>query len=150
MSEVSTDILLIFVPTILGLSVSSLCPVSREAGSSLKWRPPSWVFGVVWPILYILTGCAWYLAQRKTKSKLLTNILMVAVLALQNYWLVVYSCNRDKLGGAYILMMSWVATLLVYTSMGDCWECQLLLAPLLGWIILAMLMNILEVQELAK
>ena len=33
--------------------VGAFYPVGKEAGKDIAFRPPSWVFGVVWPILLL-------------------------------------------------------------------------------------------------
>ena len=45
----------IFSPIVLGLGSSALF-ISRNRIPKVrsKWNPPGWVFGVVWPVLYLL------------------------------------------------------------------------------------------------
>ena len=52
----------IFSPIILGLGSSAIF-VSRSKIPRVrsKWNPPGWVFGIVWPILYLLLGYSSYL-----------------------------------------------------------------------------------------
>jgi tryptophan-rich sensory protein len=74
-------ILWIFSPIVLGLGSSALfIPKNQIPKVRSKWNPPGWVFGVVWPILYLLLGYASYLVwQDKTgasdKQKSIGNIL---------------------------------------------------------------------------
>lgn len=58
------DNILPWTPLFLGLLVSFLTPINSAWYASLDkppWTPPSWVFGPVWTVLYILMGFA---AQR--------------------------------------------------------------------------------------
>ena len=39
----------------------SFYPVGKEVGKDIPFRPPGWVFGVVWPVLLLLIGYSWTL-----------------------------------------------------------------------------------------
>jgi len=65
---------------------------------------------------------------------------------LLSLWIIIYSCKNNKLGGVYILILSIVFSLLSYT-VGDLTS-QLLIVPLIGWLLFATILNIFEVQLL--
>ena len=140
------DVMLILLPGLLGYATSAVCPIGKSAGETVLWRPPAWVFGVVWPILYVLTGAAWYLAQRRSKRTGLVNLFMIGLMFSLNYWMYTYACKRDKLQGVYVIMASLLLTFLVYTAMDSCFECKLLMVPLLVWIFIALMLNAAEIQ----
>ena len=146
MTTVSIDVVLILLPALLGYATSAMCPISANAGKSVLWRPPAWVFGLIWPILYILTGSSWYLAQKRSKKTGMVNFFMVLLMFCLNYWMYIYACRNDKIQGVYVLMASVLVTFLLYTSMEDCLECKMLIAPLLVWIIIALMMSAGEIQ----
>ena len=60
----------IFSPIILGLGSSSIF-VSRSKIPRVrsKWNPPGWVFGIVWPILYLLLGYSSYLVWQNGEKR---------------------------------------------------------------------------------
>ena len=69
------SLLWIFSPIVLGLGSSALLiPRNKIPRVGSKWNPPGWVFGVVWPILYLLLGYASYLVW-KSSDKRIGNIL---------------------------------------------------------------------------
>ena len=69
------SLLWIFSPIVLGLGSSALLiPKNKIPRVRSKWNPPGWVFGVVWPILYLLLGYASYLVW-KSSDKRIGNIL---------------------------------------------------------------------------
>ena len=43
----------------------------EEAGKEIAFRPPSWVFGVVWPVLLLLLGYSWTLRPKLTNYYLI-------------------------------------------------------------------------------
>ena len=53
------DYIYLFLPLVSGYTVSAFCAPTKSAASNIKFRQPSWIFGIVWPILYILIGLAW-------------------------------------------------------------------------------------------
>ena len=50
------DILLVFLPSVIGYGSQYLCNIGKNAGKNVLFRPPSWVFGIVWPVLFLLFG----------------------------------------------------------------------------------------------
>ena len=47
-------------PMIIGFIVSSQCKMGKDSGKSIKFRPPGYIFGIVWPILYLLMSISAY------------------------------------------------------------------------------------------
>ena len=65
------NILWIFSPIVLGLGSSALfIPRNKIPKVRSKWNPPGWVFGVVWPILYLLLGYASYLVWNSSDKRI--------------------------------------------------------------------------------
>jgi benzodiazapine receptor len=62
-------------------------PIGKEAGKDIPFRPPSWVFGVAWPILLILIGYSWTLRPGLTNYYLLLTLLL-------STWSIFYANNR--------------------------------------------------------
>lgn len=73
------SILWIFSPIVLGLGSSALLiPTNQIPKVRSTWNPPGWVFGVVWPVLYLLLGYSSYLVWKDKmgeKGKRIGNIL---------------------------------------------------------------------------
>jgi len=137
-----TDYLLLFLPMIVGYSCSMGCTIGKDAGSNVKFRPPSWFFGVIWPILFILLGISWIYSVRENKWNYLTYSLLVATLGL---WIVIYGCVKSKKAGVWILICC-ICLGIMALCMGNLTS-RLCLAPLIAWALLATLMNAAEVQD---
>tara|TARA_Y100000389_G_C17466422_1_gene526072 strand:+ start:3919 stop:4341 length:423 start_codon:yes stop_codon:yes gene_type:complete len=131
------DLFYLLLPLISGYTVSAFCGPTKSSGASVKFRPPSWVFGVVWPILYILIGLAWINSKRYT-------YYFFTLIILLNLWLITYVCQKNKLGGVYILLLSLLCTLFIYTSVEK--YSKYLISPLIVWLFFATLLNTVEVQ----
>lgn len=62
------------------------------------WQPPGFVFGIVWPILYVLLFIFNYSLLSKNVSKVVTYSLRTQILIesfLQGFWLYTFRFNND-------------------------------------------------------
>ena len=106
--------------------------------------PPSWVFGIVWPILYVLMGVSawliWQLPRDPARSHALR--LFVAQFLVNLAWSPVFF-------GAHLITLSVVLIAMLLTLVAlTLWRfCALnrlaaaLLLPYLGWITFALYLN---------
>jgi tryptophan-rich sensory protein len=89
----------IFSPIILGLgSSAALIPENKIPKVRSKWNPPSWVFAVVWPILYLLLGYSSFLIWKKNGGKIDSSlqIYILHFFLLLCWWpYFVYFPNRN-------------------------------------------------------
>ena len=139
------DLFRLFLPSLLGFFVSSLpnCQPGSHAGSVVKFRPPGYVFGIVWPILYLLLGSAWVYTIKKLKNRWV-DLFYGAIVFFLTSWIVVYGCYDNKKGGVYAIFLGLLATLMA-TQISEL-PSRLMLTPLVVWLIFAGLLNAFEVQ----
>lgn len=142
------NIVKLFAPMFLGYVVNRLPRCNyrlREmAGASVKFRPPAYVFGIVWPILYIMFGISWILATQRENSLVLNSCYSI-ITGLLTMWIILYACMKKKREGIYVLV-GIIGMLIATMNLVDTTN-RLLLTPLLTWIILALLLNAFEVQN---
>ena len=135
------EILIILIPSILGYSLSALCPISKSAGKSVPFRPPSYVFAIVWPILFLCLGISMMIAFRNNKKLfwlyILTTILIVS-------WIVFYSCLKNKLIGSFVLILSVLLIGICIFFSGTLQ--RILMSLLILWCIFASVLNIYEIK----
>ena len=76
-------------PITLGMGSSFFIPKNKIPRVRSKWSPPGWVFGIVWPILYLLLGYASYLVWKENKEKIndILQIYIIHVLLLSLWWI---------------------------------------------------------------
>ena len=132
------DLFLLLLPMISGYAMSIFCGPSKSAGSLVKFRPPAWVFGVVWPILYLLLGFAWI------KSKEF-SILYFILITLLNSWLIVYGCQKNKKLAIYIILLSILTLFYILVSVNI--SIKYYLIPLIIWLFFAFLLSLFEYQS---
>jgi len=134
----------IIIPALSGYISAMLCHVNKTSGVKVSFRPPPIVFSIVWPVLYLLFGLSWFFAQKN--NKILVHIFFSILVILLSLWIYVYSCKNNKKDAIYILVLSVVFSLLCYT-VGNL-NSQILIVPLIGWLLFATLLNIFEVEKI--
>jgi tryptophan-rich sensory protein len=123
------------------------CRMDGSSGANLKFRPPSAAFGIVWTILYLLFGLSWVIASCNTNllnNKYIVNVLYSLITILLTLWIVVYSCYNNKKGGIFVIA-TCIGVIILTMNIATVIS-RLMLTPLLTWLLLAIFLNIFEVQ----
>ena len=108
------------------------------------YTPPSWVFALVWPILYVMLGLAlaMILHARGARGRERVAALFGLQLVLNFAWSPVFFGWRDADGGLMILAALVVMNVIL---VGLAWRVRraaaLLLVPYLAWLIFAAALN---------
>jgi tryptophan-rich sensory protein len=130
----------------MGYTSALFCGVNKDSGKMVKFRPPAIVFSIVWPILYLLLGISWFLA-RKQPNSIFVDTMYLSLNLILCLWLYVYSCRADKKNAIYVIVLSIIFALFCYTVCEDVLG-KLAIVPLIGWLYLATLINIFEVETI--
>lgn len=123
-----------FLPALLITLASAACPNLENSGANVPFRPPGWVFGLVWPILYVTTGYAWYLSKK--------DFLFSTIVNLCCLWLVAYSCYEEKGTAAAIITSAAITTWYTVTRLDA--KSRQFLTPLAVWLTFATYLNLYE------
>ena len=113
---------------------------SVSATSGQPFRPPPWVFGVVWPILYVTTGMAWQRAPTRVYGYFL------GITALCCLWLVLYSCLQSRRLAAVVLVLSAVLAWRLFVLLRK--PARDLMLPLSIWLSFASYLSIASLAPL--
>lgn len=142
-----TFISILVTPIVLGTLFSFICGIDKTSGNNVNIRPDPVVFGIVWPILYLLLGLSWNYARNTVikTGDISPDILYILLNTLLCMWIYIYSCKGLKKEGVYILILCIIAGLSCFT-VGNIIS-KLLITPLLGWLYLATLINVFEVEK---
>ena len=142
------NIVRFILPTALGYLTSHSCwkkASSKRAGNSVAFRPPAYVFGIVWPILYVMIGLSWVIASKTKKSNTPIELCYLSISILLASWIFLYGCKNRKIWGVYAIALSIGAVIMTMNLVGV--ESRVLLVPLITWLLLALLMNVFEVSN---
>ena len=107
--------------------------------------PPAWLFGVVWPILYILMAVSLiiFISSGLNKKKILPLILFFVQLGLNLLWSPIFFDYQDILVALIVIVTLWL--LVLFTLLAFYRHSKiagLLLLPYLLWITFATYLNI--------
>lgn len=142
MSVQPVEILFFLLPSITGYGVASQCLTTEEAGACLAdRRPPGYVFGIAWAILYILLGISFVAAYRNNSNSIGLYLILLATLSS---WVVVYSCQGNKEAGIYVILGA--IALAIGCFMTGNFLSSATIAPLIGWLLFALYLNIADVN----
>ena len=144
MGSVFLNIFYLIFPAILCYYAQSKCKVSKSAGDTVAFRPPSSAFGIIWPILFVLLGLSWMVAMSTSTFPKVAFLLYFGLAMMLSLWIVCYGCIQDKKNAIYILGISLAFAL-------GCFACgnelsKTMIAPLIAWSIYAIMMNAMEIQ----
>ena len=136
------DLLRLFYPMVAGFVVSKFCKMEKS-GVTVKFRPPGYVFGIVWPILYILLGLSWINSNPSSNKKV--ELLYFVLSSLLAYWIVVYACQKNKRNAVFIMLAIILNIGILMVQIPK--KSQLYLVPLGIWLLFALLISTTEIQN---
>jgi tryptophan-rich sensory protein len=107
-------------------------------------QPPGWAFGVVWPILYFMTGLAFaiVLNARSAPQRMLGIGLFLTQLALNLIWSPLFFGRHQVSTAFYVIIAMFVAafaTTLVFGRIRK--SAAWLMVPYLAWLCFAAILN---------
>ena len=130
--------LLIFVPMLAVYLPTVLYPVTDQVGNDVSFRPPGYVFAIVWPILLLLLGISWFVRR---KNGFFINSIYSVLCLLLAFWFILYDTN--KYFGLVDILVSLLVTifLIFYKFKQFNKKASLTLVPLAAWLIFASVLN---------
>ena len=124
------DIYLTIILFILLSAITYNCDISSS--NTIKFKPPSFIFSLVWPIIFVLL----YLASENDPEQ--DNLYYFLILSFF-LWPLTYGCANVKTLGVYSILIS--LTLVFYLENE---KSNKYLSFVKTWLIFALLMNALD------
>jgi translocator protein len=145
MSRAAVNAVVLFgaplLTAVIGGIASASAPVFYSALVQPSWAPPSWVFGPVWTVLYLLMGLAAFLVWR-TKGWSGTLTLFLLHLIVNGAWSWLFFASRSGTGSRVDIVLLWA--MIVALIIGF-WRARplagALLLPYLAWVMFATALN---------
>ena len=132
------DYSVIVIPAIISYAVIAKCPMKKSDKTGVKIDPI--VFKIVWPILFLCLGVAWYKTLKVKSNKLIRNGLFTLVSVGFGLWLYFYNCKNNK-QVSMIILVSILASLMALRSLSPP-EASVLLSPVSAWIVFAIVLSV--------
>ena len=110
-----------------------------------SWNPPSWIFGPVWTVLYLMMAVAAWLVWRQGgfARQRLPLSLFVVQLGLNTLWSVLFFGMQNPGAAVIDILLLWTAILLTLIAF---WQrsrwAGTLLIPYLVWVSFATALNV--------
>ena len=107
--------------------------------------PPNWVFGVVWPILYLLMGISFFMIQRNKKCKPFCNALVFFIIQLgfNLLWTKLFFKRKKPMLALIDIIFVIIFTFITYNSFYKISkQASQLLLPYMIWICFAFYLNL--------
>jgi benzodiazapine receptor len=121
----------LFIPLIAVNGIAFLYPLSKDSGNKLWFRPPPYVFAIVWPILLLLLGYSWYLRPKLAFFYAYLTILL-------STWAMLWDYNKFYAFINIIITLISTLSLILYKYRT---LSSILLVPLLLWLSFASVLN---------
>lgn len=121
----------LFIPMLSVYIVSYYYPVTKQAGKDIWFRPPPYVFGIVWPILLLLIGFSWYLRPNLSFYYTILTILL-------STWSIFWSYSKIY-SLINIIITAFFTLYLIFKKYSK--KSSVLLIPLFLWLSFATLLN---------
>jgi benzodiazapine receptor len=147
--SVGTLLLLIAVPEIVGGLEAKLFPTGDSAWfrhlKKPSYEPPSWLFGIVWPVLYLLMGIAsyrfWQCLPNSPVARRAWRWYWVQFI-IQAAWTPVFF-GRHAIGRALVVIIALWLVLLPFLRRAREFDRKVmwLLVPYFVWVTFAVTLN---------
>lgn len=122
---------LVFIFPALIVYIPSIFFPLNNAGKNVPFRPPGYVFGIVWPILFLLLGFSWF-------NRLDLSYLYLILSILLSTWIIIYNYSKTLSFIEIIITIIFTIFLILYKYKQDS---SLLLIPLILWLVFASTLN---------
>ncbi len=143
-----------FVLPIISVYITSYFFPVNDAGNNVSFRPPGYVFAIVWPILLVLIGTSWLkINNRNNKlsfleklNKVYINKFYFFIVILLSSWSMLYSFSRVY--GLIVIVFTIIASIFtIYYNYNNNYKYSAyLLIPLVLWLLFASLLNIASIS----
>jgi len=133
-------------PMMINYTLMIPCAIRKSSGVIVPFRPPGYIFGIVWFILYCMIGWSWNMAVVANPKTIYYYNVWFSILVLSlSSWIGIYSCFRNKIGGIFAILFSLLFTFSITLSLDNGSLEQLCMIFLLIWLLFALLLNMFEV-----
>jgi len=118
-------------------------PTWYESLNFPTFRPPNWLFGPVWTMLFILMGISLYLVTEKGINKVISQLAVFGIqLILNVLWSFLFFAYQSPFYAFIEIIILWFAILFTITRFYRVSKkSSMLLIPYIAWVSFATILN---------
>ena len=142
--KLSRKLFYLFFPLIVGSLVGFIISGSIDYNELLKppLAPPSWLFPVMWTIIYLLMGISYYLLRYDSDNEYLNKLYYVQ-LGVNLLWAIIFFLFKARLLACiWIILLDVLVVLMVYWFYNTKKVSGILNLLYVGWILFATYLTI--------
>ena len=121
----------LLAPIICVYFISIFYPVKDNTAKKISFRPPPYIFAIVWPILLLLLGYSWTLRPNISYLYILLTLLL-------STWLILFSLSKKE--AFYELIVTLLLSIFILFYKYETVSSNLLI-PLILWLSFASVLN---------
>lgn len=114
--KLSRKLFYLFLPVVLGSLVGFIISGSINYNELIKppLAPPSWLFPIMWTIIYLLMGISYYLLKQDNDNDILSKIYYVQ-LGVNLLWSIIFFVFEARLFACiWIILLDVLVGLMIY------------------------------------
>lgn len=135
-------LLLILLPLLVSNILTFIIfPADFKNMKTVYFQPPSYVFGIVWTVIYFMSGVYLYRLSNTTEPNLHMFILLGINLCINFSWTPVVNTYRMFNAGIYLIGLMLLSGFALIVLENDKTN-KLLMVPYMVWLVFALLLNI--------
>lgn len=134
----------LFLPVILGSLVGFIISGSIDYNELLKppLSPPSWLFPVMWTIIYLLMGISYYIFKKDDDSMLVSRIYYIQLIVNLLWSIIFFTLKLRLLAVLWIILLVGLVGMLIYLFWNRKRISAYLNIPYMIWILFATYLTI--------
>lgn len=135
----------LFLPLILGSLVGFIISNNIDYNSLVKpdGAPPSWLFPIMWTIIYLLMGISYYILKKDDESNILIDIVYYIQLGINLLWAIIFFTFKLRLlASIWIVLLDIAVVMMIYLFLKKNKLSAYLNIPYLLWILFATYLTI--------
>jgi translocator protein len=132
----SIAIIAVIITSLLGSYFTNQGLKDKQWYASIKhpWTPPSYVFPIVWTILYVMIAYGFFMALESKQIPLIA--LYILNLALNVIWCYLYFAKKLDDDAFITLIMLWLTTAVMIDT-----QRSFILVPYIAWLSFATILS---------
>lgn len=127
----------LLIPNIIMSIMGNICPMKKNRIKLIQ-QPPSYIFGIVWPILNLFTGYCLKISLEQNDKILL--YLIISQIIITSLWLYFTNCKNDKKSGLYLIALLFMVTFMIKENSNNIYIKNMMIIYL-SWTLYAFILN---------